>query len=108
MSFFNKALRVLLFTNGMVLVSAALIAPIYALFVAEIGRSLLDASLTAGVFAVVAGITTLVSGRIADKIKRNDLMVALGYLTVGVGFFLYNFVDSIWFLFGVQAVIGFS
>ena len=54
MSFFNKALRVLLFTNGMVLVSGALIAPIYALFVAEIGGNLLDASLTAAVFAVVA------------------------------------------------------
>ena len=106
--FFNKALRVLLFTNAMVLVAAAMLGPIYALFVEKIGGNLLDASITGGIFALAAGITTLMAGRYADKIKHDERLVAFGYFFMGVGFFLYMFVNSIWFLFAVQALIGFA
>ncbi|MBT5021549.1 MFS transporter [Candidatus Woesearchaeota archaeon] len=107
-SLFNNALRILLFTNGIVLIAGAMLGPIYALFVEQIGGDLLDASLTGGIFALAAGLTTLIAGRYADKAKRDDLIVAGGYLIMGVGFLLMNFVNSIWFLFGVQALIGFA
>ena len=97
---FNKALRILLLTNGLVLLAGAMLGPIYALFVEEIGGSLLDASLTGGIFALAAGITTLLAGRYADKKKRTEFMVASGYLVMAVGFVLYMFVDSLWMLFG--------
>lgn len=105
---FNRALRILLITNGLVLLAGAMIAPIYALFVENIGGSLLDASLTGGFFALAAGITTLLAGKFADKNKRDELIVASGYLIMGLGFLLYIFVNSIWFLFGVQILIGFA
>lgn len=105
---FNKALRVLLVTNAMVLVAAAMLGPIYALFVERIGGNLLDASLTGGIFALAAGITTLLAGRYADKIKHDEKIVAFGYVMMGIGFFLYLYVNSIWFLFLVQVVIGFG
>jgi len=105
---FNKALRILLLTNALILIAGAMIAPIYALFVEGIGGSLIDASLTGGVFALAAGIATLMAGKIADKIKRDELIVAGGYLTMGLGFFSLIFVKSIWALFLVQAVIGFA
>jgi MFS family permease len=105
---FNKALRILLITNGLVLLAGAMLGPIYALFVEKIGGNLLDASLTGGLFALAAGITTLIAGKYADKIKRNELMVASGYAVMGIGFFLYIFVNSIWFLFVVQILIGFA
>ncbi|MBR9677345.1 MFS transporter [Candidatus Woesearchaeota archaeon] len=105
---FNKALRILLITNSLVLIGGAILGPIYALFVEKIGGDLLDASITASVFALVAGLTTLIAGKYADKIKRNELLVAFGYAVMGLGFFLYIFVDSIWFLFAVQALIGFA
>jgi len=105
---FNKALRILLFTNGLVLLSGAMFGPIYALFVENIGGDLLDASLTGGIFALAAGITTLVAGKYADKNKRDELIVASGYIIMGIGFILYMFVNSIWFLFGVQILIGFA
>ena len=106
--FLNKALRILLITNGLVLLAGAMLGPIYALFVEQIGGDLLDASLTGGFFALAAGITTLIAGEFADKNKRDELIVASGYAVMGVGFLLYIFVDSIWFLFGVQILIGFA
>ncbi|MBW3021873.1 MFS transporter [Candidatus Woesearchaeota archaeon] len=105
---YNGSLRILLITNGLVLIAGAMLAPIYALFVDKVGGSLLDASLTGGIFALAAGITTLIAGRYADKIKNSELIVVAGYLMMGLGFFLYIFVNSVIFLFLVQVLIGFS
>lgn len=105
---FNRALRILLITNGLVLLAGAMLGPIYALFVENLGGNLLDASLTGGFFALAAGITTLLAGKFADKNKRAELIVAFGYGVMGLGFLLYIFVNSIWFLFGIQILIGFA
>lgn len=105
---FNKALRILLATNGLVLLSAAMIGPIYALFVEDVGGNLLYASLTGGVFAFAAGLTTLFAGKFADKHKRDEILVAIGYSIMGLGFFLYIFANSIWFLFAIEIILGFS
>lgn len=57
----NRATHILLATNGAVLISAAMIGPIYALIVERVGGDLLDASIAGGVFALAAGITTFLS-----------------------------------------------
>lgn len=106
--FFNKALRILLITNGLILVAGAMFGPIYALFVENIGGNLMDASLTGGIFALVAGITTLFAGKYADKIKEPKKIVALGYFLISIGFFLYLTVNSLYYLFALQILIGFG
>lgn len=106
--FFNKALRILLATSGFVLLAGAMIGPIYALFVEEIGGSLLDASLAGGIFALAAGVTTFLAGKYADKLKESELIVVVGYVLLGVGFLLYTQVRSIAMLFAVEILIGFA
>lgn len=105
---FNKALKVLLATNGLILMAAAMLGPIYALFVERIGGSLLDASMAGGIFALTAGVVSLLSGRLSDEIRHSERVIMLGYAMIGLGFFLYLFVDSILFLFAVQMIIGFG
>jgi predicted MFS family arabinose efflux permease len=102
----NKPLRILLFTNSMILLSAAMLGPIYALFVERIGGDLMDASIAGSIFALVAGLTTFVSGKYSDRVKESELIVALGYTIIGCGFLLYTVADSIYFLFMIQAIIG--
>lgn len=103
---FNKALRILLATNAMILMAGAMFGPIYALFVEKIGGDLMDASIAGAIFALVAGLTILISGKYSDKIKENELIVVLGYSIMGFGFLLYFWVNSIIFLFIVEAIIG--
>lgn len=105
---FNKALRVLLVTNALVLFAGAMFGPIYALFVERIGGDLLDASLTGAIYLLAAGLTTLVAGRYADKVKRPELIVISGYAIMGLGFVLFTLVNSLIALFAVQAMIGFA
>ena len=104
----NKPIKILLATNGLILMAAAMIGPIYALFIEEIGGSLLDASYAGAAFALVAGITVLVSGSYTDKVKHPERIVALGSIIFGSGFFLLTFVQSIWMLLLVQGIIGFG
>ena len=104
--FFNKALRILLSTNAMILMAGAMLGPIYALFVEKIGGDLMDASIAGSIFALVAGLTTLISGKYSDKVKENELIVVLGYSIMGLGFLSYFFVNSVILLFMVQVIIG--
>lgn len=104
--FLNRALRILLMTNAMILVAGAMLGPIYALFVERIGGDLLDASLAGGLFALAAGFTALFSGKFSDKIQESELIIVLGYVIMGIGFILYTIVDSVVFLFCVQIFIG--
>jgi len=103
---FNKAIKILLVTNGLILIAGAMLGPIYALFVEKIGGDLLDASFAFGVFALAAGITTLISARYSDKLKENELILVWGYGIMGVGFLGYTLVNSIWALLIVQVIIG--
>ena len=103
---FNKAIKILLVTNGFILIAGAMLGPIYALFVEKIGGDLLDASYAFGVFALAAGVTTFISGRYADRIKENELIVVLGYGIMGIGFLGYTLVNSIWSLLVIQIIVG--
>ncbi len=103
---FNRAIKTLLLTNALVRLSAAMLGPIYALFVEQVGGSLLDASLAGATLAIVAGITVLLTGRAVDQVKRPAYILVVGYLFIGISFFLYTLVDSIWQLLLVQILIG--
>lgn len=105
---FNRALRILLITNGLILLASAMLGPIYALYVQKVGGDLLDASLAGSVFAFIAGLTVLLSGKYSDKLPQKKLIVVMGYVIIGLGFLLYTKVSSIKFLLLVQVIIGFG
>lgn len=104
----TKALKILLITDSLVLVSGAMIIPFYATYVSKIGGDVLEAGFAAGMFAISAGIMTLFAGRLSDRIQRKERLVASSYLAIAVGFLLYMFVDNIASLVAVQILIGLS
>jgi len=105
---FNRQLKILLITNSLVLVAGAMLGPIYALFVEDIGGDLLSASYSFGAFALAAGFVTLISGKYTDQVKEKKSIITIGYLLMSLGFFLYLAVNSIWMLLVVQVIIGFG
>jgi MFS family permease len=103
---FNKALKILLGTNALILLAAAMLTPIYALFVEEIGGDLMDASIAGFLFALSAGVVTLLSGKISDKVRHSEHVLMLGYALMGTGFLLFLFIHSVTTLFIIQILIG--
>lgn len=104
----NLALRILLMTDGLVVFSAAMLGPIYALFVRDIGGDILDTGLAAGVFTATAGVVVFLSGRFSDRVKEPEMVVASGYAIMASGFLSYLLVDSVGMLLLVQVMIGFG
>jgi len=102
----NRALRIMLVTNSLVLLAGAMLGPIYAIYVERIGGDLLDASFAGGIFALVAGLTVLISGNLSDRIREKELVVVAGYLTIGLGFLMYLWVESVLMVFLIQVIIG--
>lgn len=101
-----SATRILLITNGFVLFAAAMLGPIYAIFVEEIGGDLLDASFAVGLFALSAAITSYFSGKYVDRLKNPELLVAIGYLIIGLGFISYAFTTNLYVILLIQVIIG--
>lgn len=102
----TKPLRILLVTDFMVLLAAAMLIPFYSSFVDSIGGSLLDAGIAASVFAVVAGLTSLGAGLCADRIRRRLNVIMVCYVLLALSFVGYIFVSNIWQLLVVQASVG--
>jgi MFS family permease len=102
----NPALRALLIGDGIILTAAAMLTPIYALYVNHIGGNIFDVGFTAAALAFGAGIAAIVGGRFTDSIKNKKALVAMGYLIIGGGFLSLTLVHSVIGLACVQLVIG--
>ena len=70
---FKKLTKILLWTNWLILTAVAMLAPIYAIFVDKIWWNLMDASIAGWIFALSAGITSLISWKITDNLKKKIL-----------------------------------
>jgi len=102
----NRALVFLIVTNGLIFLAEAMVGPMYALFVREVGGSFISAGIAGAVFAFVAGIATLVSGKLSDRIRRHRLFIVAGYVIIGIGFALYMLVDTFNELLMVEVLIA--
>jgi len=83
-----------------------MLGPIYAIFVKDVGGDALDAGITFGAFALAAAATTLIVGRLSDKVKEDELIIVAGFFITALGFIYYMFVDSMTTLIVAQIIIG--
>src|SRR5688572_30397889 len=102
----NRALKVLLIGDALVLTSIAMLTPIYAVFVSEVGGDLLDAGITAAALAFGSAIASFLSGRITDRTRNKRIFVIMGYAVTGLGFLLFTTVNSVLYLAAIQVVVG--
>lgn len=105
----NKALRVLLLSNSLILISLGMLVPVYALFVQQVGGSALSAGITAGALGLTSAFSALISGKFVDKLNPNKtrLIMAGGWSMIGLAILLYLLVNNITTLFITQAILGF-
>jgi len=102
----------LITTNTTMVFIIGMLAPFYAVFVQKIGGGIAFAGFSWAVFAIVAGILTLLFGRLQMKVKEQELLLALGYFIRGAVFLSYAFMGGIaqlmltQVLWGVGAALG--
>lgn len=89
------------------MVAGGMLGPIYAVYVAQIGGSLLDVGWSWAIFSLFAGFLTLLMAKIEEH-KNLINMVILGYFLKVGGFFGYIFVGHTYQLFALQMLLGIS
>ncbi len=104
----HKQLKLFLAVDSFFVLAAGMLGPINAIFVNEIGGDVLAAGASWAIFMLVSGIGILLMGRIQDKIKKDKLIIIIGYAMRSLGFLGYFFVSNIIQLFLVQVLLGIS
>ncbi len=87
---------------------AAMLGPIFAIFVEDKGGNLFDASVTFAVFATVAAVTSFITGKITDKIKEQEYVLLLGYFMIFFGYILLVFAKTTEEVILIQIILGFG
>ena len=104
----HKQLKLFLAANSFFLLAAGMLGPIYALFVKEIGGGVLVAGSSWAIFMIVSGLGIFIMGGIQDNIKKDKLVIIIGYALESLGFLGYFFVSNVIHLFMVQLLLGIS
>ena len=99
----NHIYKTLLAASLLTNFGANLIGPFYAVFVAEIGGSILDMGYSVTVFSIATGILMIVVGKISDKINK-ELITTIGYTFYAFGSLFYLLISSPWQLFVLQII----
>ncbi len=100
--------KYLLISESLYEFAAGLFGPIYAVFVEKIGGDILTAGWAWALFAITSGITLYAMGKLEDKIKKDELIVFIGFILASIGFLGYIFISEPWHLFLVQVILGFG
>lgn len=98
----------LLLADTWATLALGMIGPIYALFVADIGGSILEASWAYFAMTFASGIMMYVFGKLEDKIEDKESMVVIGFFLCSVGCLSYFFVHDFITLIVTQVILGVS
>ena len=103
---FSKAIMALLIVSGLYYFADALLLPIYAIFVEEIGGDIQTAANAYAIFWLTAGFLTFVAGKFEDKMKESELSIAMSQYILAAGFLLYYITTTPQMLYVVMVVLG--
>lgn len=101
----HKVLKILIISSIFYNFAAGLLGPIYAIFVQQIGGTIITASVAWSIYTFFIGVLLLIFGRIEDKFNKRKLFV-IGRAVNTFGIVGYLFVSSPFQLFVVQGVLG--
>ncbi len=101
----RREYKILLLAGLIANLGGNLIGPFYAVFVEQIGGSILDIGYTTAVFSLAAGVLMIVIGKISDSLNK-ELITVIGYLLYALGSLGYLVIQNPWQLFLLQILFA--
>ena len=102
----KNGIKILLASDSLINLGLGLIGPIYAIFVAQIGGDILDASWAYFAYMFTSGFLMYILSFWEDRIKHKEKLVTIGYLITAFGCLGYLFVNDQISLLVVQVILG--
>ncbi|OGX08838.1 MAG: hypothetical protein A2Z88_05390 [Omnitrophica WOR_2 bacterium GWA2_47_8] len=104
----HKNIKILLACSILIHGGINLLAPLYAIFIKNIGGTLFDAGATIGCYAILKGVFYFLFRKLKESKFSRKLMISAGYFLFFVGYVLYLFAFSIIHVIAIQALLAFA
>ncbi|MEE9252345.1 MAG: MFS transporter [Thermodesulfobacteriota bacterium] len=104
----SRNIKILLGSSILIHSGVNLFAPIYAIFIKDIGGSLLDAGTAMGIYAVLRGVLYFLLSNLRERILSKRFMISSGYFVFFICYLLYLMASSPFHVFGIQALLAFG
>lgn len=102
----HKNIKLLLTASILIHAGANLLAPIYAIFIEEIGGTLLDAGIAVGIYALMKGVFYFALDKVDEEKVSKRMMMFTGYSIMGMCYVAYIFADAPIHVFAIQGVLS--
>ncbi len=102
----HKNIKLLLLASILLHSGTNLLAPIYAIYIHDIGGNLLDAGIAVGIYAVFKGILYFLLDKTDESRFSKRVMMFSGYAIMGVSYILYLFAEIPMHVFLIQALLA--
>lgn len=102
----HKNIKILLTCSILIHGGINLLAPIYAIFIKNIGGSLLDASITVGFYAILKGVLYFVFSKAKESKFSRKLMISLGYFLFFISYIFYLYAFSVIHVLIIQGLLA--
>ena len=102
----HKNVKLLLLTSILIHSGANLLAPIYAIFIKDIGGDLIDAGIAIGIYALLKGVFYFIIGKIDENRVSKKIMMFAGYSIMGLGYGAYIIAGKPLDVFIIQGILS--
>ena len=104
----KRNVKILLASSILLHSGVNLLAPIYAIFIKDIGGTLIDAGTAIGIYAILRGLLYFLLGKFKQHTFSNKQMISAGYFIFFISYILYILSSAPWHVFGIQALLAFG
>jgi predicted MFS family arabinose efflux permease len=104
----HKNIKLLLACSILIHGGVNLLAPIYAIFIKEIGGTVFDAGATVGFYAVLRGVLYFLFRKLDERKYNAKTMISSGYLVFFISYTLYIFASKPLHIFFIQGLLAFA
>ena len=104
----HRNIKILLTCSILIHGGINLLAPIYAIFIKNIGGTLLDASVTIGFYAILKGIFYFVFRNLKESKFSRKFMISFGYFIFFISYMMYLFASNVTHILIIQGLLAFG
>jgi hypothetical protein len=104
----HKNIKILLTCSIFIHGGINLLAPIYAVFIKNIGGTIIDAGVTIGFYALLKGVLYFALNQLKESQFSKKVMIAFGYFVFFVGYISYIFASNVTHVLIIQGLLAFG
>ncbi|MCI0448537.1 MAG: MFS transporter [Chlorobi bacterium] len=102
----HRNIKILLTASILIHSGTNLLAPVFAIYIKDIGGTMIDAGVAVGVYAILKGILYFAFNRLSKDKLSHKAMISGGYFIMFVGYVLYLFAYIPFHVYLIQAVLS--